>query len=105
MSAHRTNEVYDTLVAAKKLIRRKKNWIKGAFHRDGAYCALGALGMAEQGSPGEYFSDELFAAVLTQVPEGAAGISYFNDHPDTKHRDVIRLFNRAIRAEKKKGLL
>lgn len=98
-----SNEVYDTLVAAKKLIRRKKNWIKGFPKQGNAFCAIGAMD--------EVVKDRVpwhpppLGRLYAELPSGFFGVADFNDHPETTHRDVIRLFNRAIRAEKKRGLL
>jgi hypothetical protein len=103
---------------ARKLIANRKSWIKGAFigKRNGVqcYCALGALatGAGIKVKNGQTLSD---AAVLPAEYYDAHQFlreeigSYFsgwtpsfNDDKNTRHADVLAVFDRAIAAAKAK---
>lgn len=108
----------DTLRKARELISEPMHWTKGQaivtiFRREVphysteafAYCAIGALEVAYyhlngKGKTGDF--GEARAALRDQLPEGSEGsIAVFNDHKDTKHADILALFDRAIaQAEK-----
>ena len=90
--------VRENLIAAKALIDTPEKWCKGAYEHLGCYCALGALGMAEKGSPTRYSLDGMRGLrVWVQLP--FTSVSAFNDDPTTTHADVMALFDRAIAAQ------
>ena len=94
---------------AKRLI--EKGWTKRAWARNShgravdahsrsavRFCALGAIRLASKGVT----ADRVGARdALHSVLEFTSNIENFNDDPGTKKSDVIRLFNRAIAAERK----
>lgn len=93
--------VVENLKAAKALIDTPEKWGKGAFEFRGCYCALGALGMAEAGTPAGYSLTGRWA-LQCALPNTFLSVDAFNDHPDTTHADIMALFERAIAAEEAK---
>lgn len=100
--------VADTLRAARALIEDPKHWTKRAYARPskwatderapesleaGAWCALGALRRID----GPY---ELSAiSALSRVISGGTGtiaVWRFNDDPERRHRDILKVFDKAI---------
>lgn len=100
------NSVKETLVEARKLIEEEKNWVKGAYKREGIFprsplfCAVGTLREID----GEY--EGLARKALGQALQGNGptgngwySVPRFNDHPNTTHADILALFDRAIAAQ------
>ena len=95
----------EILRRARRLIVDPRNWAKvgGIRTSQGRYCAVTALCMVL-----EKFTDdnEEFAAareILRDAPVRAfrsrapfSTIPEVNDHPDTTHADVLRLYDQAI---------
>lgn len=86
------------LIAAKALIDTPEKWGKGSFDLGrGCYCALGALGVAQNGRPWG-FTDLAAQHLIKSLPKGWASVACFNDDFHTTHADVMALFDRAIEA-------
>jgi hypothetical protein len=95
------------LKAARRLLTPKHRWTKGVYsdEREGetCYCSLGAL-MAV--SSNRYTLGYDVAAyelhkISLKYPKGRRGIIAYNDHPQTTHRQVLSLFDRAIKSLEK----
>jgi hypothetical protein len=109
-----------TLRAARALIADPKHWTKGVLakpskhagyacsptdERAGAWCAIGALARVD----GPYEVEALITLATAGFPDGDTissamrardYIVEFNDDDGRRHRDIMRLFDRAIaRAE------
>lgn len=100
----------DFLKAARKLINNPEHWTQGASARDAAdfsvsatskravcWCAYGAV----HKTAGAKRLDRVLNALASQLSESDernGDVSTFNDRND--HRDVIKLFDRAIKAAK-----
>lgn len=107
------SSVVETLKLARAKIEDPKHWTKGALARRSkrggeeavdsdqatVWCALGAI-KAVDGPFEDNAIDLLCQAIVGGSVTGAkladANISSFNDHPSTKHLDVIRKFDEAI---------
>ena len=104
--------VRDTLQYAKARIARSDNWTQGALarnadgdvcvpHNPGAarWCAEGALHLAAAltHDDTEIRLSALFA-LFGVCPDGGwtVSVAQFNDDPDTRHEDVLSLYDRAI---------
>lgn len=101
---NKTNEeIKETLIKAKEIISDPDKWIKDNYYdpdREGCYCSLGALGMAEDGHPSG-FSFSLKYYLSEGLPEGLYSVADFNDDPETTHSDVMAMFDKAIAARDK----
>lgn len=99
--------VRENLIAARALIDTPEKWVAdGVFERDGCYCAVGALEMAN----GKFTHcgllveecDALWMALPDEHktgPEPSKGdIFIYNDDVAT-HADIMALFDRAIAAQ------
>lgn len=89
--------VRENLIKAKALIADPEKWTKGAFEFRGCYCALGALGMVERGTPAGY-SITAMRSLRKALPPHYYSVPTFNDKPSTTHADIMALFDRAIEA-------
>lgn len=100
----------DFLKEARSRIEDPKRWIKEFYHRevDGVkcYCAVGALDSTLEGIEGFPFDDRLNwadewsaarDALYNSRPAQFHNVPAFNDDPDTKHEDVLALYDRAIK--------
>lgn len=105
------NSVAETLRAARAKIADPDHWTKGYFARPakrsaveveptdpsaGAWCALGALKAVD--GPYEHAAVYLLAEAI----EGRVGahenhVWQFNDREGTRHRDILRKFDQAIK--------
>lgn len=80
--------------------------------RNGNYCALGALRLAEDrallaGHDGSLYGGRFACEYLDDhLPEFGQyeSIVAFNDNPFTKQQDVLNLFDKAIASAQEKGL-
>lgn len=104
----------DDLIAAKALIDTPEKWGKGLASfparptsKVDRLCAAAACArVADAGPAGGY--TRMHKALTGALPEPflrakagrdfavSAPLPLFNDHPDTTHADVMRLFDRAI---------
>ena len=100
-----TKSTRQILEEAKALISEQERWGKGEWYRDGCMCIEGALAKASDIEPYEVRNDDpIVELILKSIPEDFAGgfdwrfntLVNFNDHPDTTHEDVMKLFERAI---------
>jgi hypothetical protein len=85
----------EQLQAAKELIKDPGNWIKGQF-RDLAnkkFCMIGSL---HQAAPTESIGKSMDFLSLVIPEKKIHCIPDFNDHPDTAHADVMKVFDDAI---------
>jgi hypothetical protein len=94
------------LVRARAILARPYAWTKGrAFTRQGrapggfAYCAIGAISQAQE-TGGTYAAKMALneQLVVSGLGQGGGAVIGFNDAPTTRKRDVLELFDRAIRA-------
>lgn len=88
--------VRDDLIAARALIDTEAKWCKGECI-DGHYTALRALRKVTAGDFRRYYDAR--TALEYEIPASVAFVTFFNDHPDTTHADVMALFDRAIAGE------
>jgi hypothetical protein len=84
----------EILIQAKKLIQNPKNWCKGTFEVNSAYCAAGSLFAAGIDGWGSYTGHPAYRALAKamQVPIGE--VCRFND--SHTHEEVLAAFDRAI---------
>jgi hypothetical protein len=98
--------VADDLVAAKGLIDTPEKWTKREFEMRGCLCALGAVAKAICVDPWDSWEDGSRAReaknALDDACPGGISIIYFNDRESTTHADLMRVFDRAIEAERAK---
>lgn len=98
----------ETLIAAKGLIPTHRQWCKGDFKSGSRYCLLGACNMAQWGRPMNVMpkpsvTNKLHSAIAHLFPARNTGfVSDFNDHPETKHADVMKVLDYAIKLAKGK---
>lgn len=108
-----TRQAITHLSSARSLIADPKTWVKGHYRvwLDGhnCYCSLGALNRAASSTAyaeghGEAYRTAyraLEAAMGKIGPKRAKdGITGFNDAPSTKHGEVIKAFDLAIKTLK-----
>lgn len=114
-----TTTVADILRKAKSLIPTPAQWTKGHFARDSfgniadphdskarCYCAMGAVQAATFTIGMHFTSEEDAAEGALETALGTlddCGLTHgcvpdFNDHPDTTHEQILRLFEVAIAA-------
>jgi hypothetical protein len=83
------------LKAARHRIQHRWRWGKGRRGKKPLvlwkHCALTALGSLN-------VSDTVFDRLHAQLPRGFRHIASYNDHPLTRHADVLAMFDRAIAA-------
>lgn len=104
--------VLGVLKAARKLIDHPSKWTKQALARASkrgrqvvsgsgearCFCSVGALSVATE----DYtLHGRLFVAARRAIDKVAyensgRSVISFNDHPTTRHRDIMRLFDKAI---------
>jgi len=98
-------KVSTALKKAKKLINTPNKWVKGALTKGNKHCAIGAVLTAVPNPiPGIYDPQtEQFRRHMRQLLNAALpsernhnSVMMFNDEYDTKHRDVMDLFDMAI---------
>jgi hypothetical protein len=95
--------VADTLIKSKKVITPAARWIKKEYNRGDniQFCAIGALQFIDgkyEKAAHSYLKD----ALREMDPEQDFDeVENFNDYEGTSHRDVLRLFDRAIAIAKK----
>lgn len=104
-------EIVKVLKRARALLAKRGGWIKGnSFDNEGGYCATGAIYSAMEPAP-TLISEKLiiYQELASQLPdEYSCGTSRcddirrFNDDPKTTKRQVIALFDKAIKATTKK---
>lgn len=93
------SEVAEVLRAARALIDTPDKWCQGQFHKDGAYCASGAIGVAAgvDIEVGCWFCHPAWQALADTVNAAqSGGIGSWNDRPERTHADVLAAFDRAI---------
>ena len=88
----------EVLTAARKRIDTPSKWCKGYISAGSRCCIMGALDEVTLTYIEFHKAKDV---LLSQVGDG---IEEFNDHPTTTHRDVLALFDRAIEAERKRGM-
>lgn len=103
--------VLAALKAARRLLSKPERWTKGWFakDKDGAdvselskhatcFCPEGAI---YRSAPGLLETDAL-AALERGLPKQWYSVPLWNDAPRRTHAQVLRLFDRAIEAERKR---
>ena len=94
---------YETLIAAKELIKDPENWMQGDYtNGKGCYCALGSL--IEVAGVGSHYEKAQFLLVEVVERELEVGetFSVYNDNHD--HRKVMEAFDKAIALAKERGI-
>lgn len=103
----------DYLKKARKLIEKEENWIKGANHDGfGGYCLNGALNKAIHGNKDnsssnvKYIMHKKLRYKMQNLIENKVltSLTGFNDLPETTHKDVLKLLDKAIKEISKKGI-
>ncbi len=110
MNKEIAKEVLGVLKNARKLLIPKENWAQGGFAKNNtenvqprsdnatSWCMIGAL---RKTIDNDY--DPIYCKCLTvlsqSLPKSYNGLSVmgFNDRPQTTHRQILNLFNRAIK--------
>lgn len=101
--------VRTVLMEARALIKR--GWCRGNLYVNGAYCAVGAIRKSSYGCvlPPPYRSrNNLYSkatlAISRALSDSADGkrsasrIQWWNDHQASSQAEVLRLFDKAIKA-------
>jgi hypothetical protein len=102
---------HGVLRRARALLAKPNAWIKGSFqaHRGTQYCAIGAIykatgyaitkhtGTDQQRYLARLCVDDIMQDVL-DAQEGGGPLSQWNDQPYRSHRQVLKLFDKAIAA-------
>lgn len=100
----------DLLRLARNIISHPLSWTKARYvSQGGAYCALGAIGVAadnpRKGTRPTIIERRVARILADEIPCGLrfrfAGtarmrVVYFNDRKTTNHAMIIKLFDRAI---------
>lgn len=101
----------DRLLDARSRIADPGHWIKGTFRRDDRYCTVGALREAcpsDNARAANRVECRLAKLLAEQLPSGRrmqwrmmfrparCALISFNDHPETRHADILALFDGAI---------
>jgi hypothetical protein len=110
----RNDSVLSILRAARTLLSTKSRWTKCTLARNkkgvpvlprssgaSSWCLLGALEKCAEGRA-KRRQVECYAvteAVSCFLPRPYRFLSTFNDNEETKHKDVLRLLDRAIKGE------
>lgn len=96
-------KLHEIFVATRKLLGSKKHWIKGVAH-DGSdgYCLMGSLAKIAKGNPNKVvpadIEQRIVDCVMARFPDRLGfGVSNFNDDDRTKHKDVLKVLDCAIR--------
>lgn len=86
----------EQLRAAKELIKDPNNWIRGHYSDDAhvKFCMLGALNEVAEDGVASY--DDAMGFLCCALPK-RWGIPEFNDHPDTTHDAVMKVYEDAIK--------
>lgn len=109
------NEVQTVLITARALIDTPEKWTKGTYARDAeglscsvdaeacSFCAMGAMYTAAplyRAAPKRHTSYCGALGTLTKECPYSMCVVDYNDDPDTEHKDIMALFDRAIEASK-----
>jgi hypothetical protein len=90
----RLMSVLSELKAARKRIENPENWIKGSFRVGQRYCLVGALTSV----PYLDLTYKLLQrCVPKRYPTTKSKLAAYNDHPSTTHKDIMALFDKAIK--------
>ena len=104
--------VLDTLVKAREWLSDPAHWTKRRAWRDrcgvatehrhqvGSTCAIGAVTLFFDAGEDIRISVESAFWLDSFVPEQFPAVPEFNDHKNTKHADVLAMYDRAIAARK-----
>lgn len=106
----------DVLRCARALITKPECWTQHALGRGPAdapraptdpaacsWCAAGAIVRAGLLlNAGDVLTQDAYEAATRALPEKSLSLMSWNDAPDRKHAEVIKVFNRAIAAEGKR---
>lgn len=104
----------DVLIKAKQILATPAHWTRGSFARDVRnkpvasqsvqacqFCTIGALRRAtlELAGPtpaGMELASKASGLLQSSLPKGVYGVETFNDSLKTTHKDVLKLFDKAI---------
>lgn len=103
----KSSETVNALVKTREVIPNARHWCKGVSTRGRQHCILGALGSVL----GIRISDQrvriisilndcasrLYPDLIDPTSTNTSGrVVSFNDHPKTRHKDVLRVIDEAI---------
>jgi hypothetical protein len=89
-------EPKEILIRARKLIQNSKNWCKGSFEVNSAYCATGSLFAAGIDGWGPYMDHPSYRALAKAMNVPVGEVCVFND--GHAHEEVLAAFDRAIKS-------
>lgn len=94
------------LFESRALLARRRGWGKGHYYENGARCALGALGNYGDRSRVVDSNVQFEASdyLKRMLPQGYYSVVTYNDMPERRKRDILRLYDRAIALALKKGM-
>lgn len=100
-------QLIKVLKQARALLAKRGGWIKGqSDNGNGSYCATGAI---FEVVPDYERRNDAYSSLASKLPKAYQGIYPdpgsdivgFNDRSATRKKDVLSLFDRAIKAAKK----
>lgn len=102
------------LKRVRKFLKKPERWAQGALARNNAgytvdavsadatcFCMLGALDHVRNGADYDTYN-AVCAVIVGAVPRRFGDIISFNDDEKTKHKDVLKVLDRAVRKVEKK---
>ena len=105
---------YELLTAARAKIDTPQKWCKAALAKNllgkscrhssesaVQYCAVGAIESLT--SRGRFDPVALDAIIALRDALGGGGLQAYNDRPETKHADIMALYDKAISIAKEEG--
>lgn len=94
MTKEYQKEVLSALRGARKLLAQPRGWCKNDAHRGKAHCATGAVSVVCRVPT----LDTAIYWLNSAVPMGYSGIVDYNDTPTVRKAQVLRVFDKAIKA-------
>jgi len=104
------NTAVEILTNARQSISDEKNWTQGVYARDidgysvvemeptaVCFCSLGAIRKAIPGDDYKGYNNARDSLYETLRGRPHLNVHGFNDHPNTKHSDVLALFDDTIK--------
>ena len=104
---------HEILIAARAKIDKHQKWCKGVFSRDHngdevspvsvnavRFCALGAIRAVTLGPLSRSEARAALRLAAGYSNDSNESIFKLNDHPKTRHADIMALYDRAIEATK-----
>lgn len=97
-------------MTVREFLSDPKRWTKAAYARDAngrpvrsgdktamCFCLNGAINQCFVGDPqgNQAAWDKVFAVVMAKGDPAITSVCGFNDHPDTKHKDILAVLDEA----------